>query len=59
MERRLEEAEALDDEMKKRIWAEIERSVEEAVEFAENSPLPDEKSAVEGVYTDVVEEGWQ
>ena len=59
MERKLEEAEVLDDEMRERIWAEIECSVEEAVEFAENSPLPDEKSAVEGVYTDVVEEGWQ
>ncbi|WP_244269762.1 pyruvate dehydrogenase (acetyl-transferring) E1 component subunit alpha [Caldanaerovirga acetigignens] len=35
----------------------IIRELEEAVKFAEESPYPEETSAVEDVYTDLVEEG--
>ena len=38
------------------IQADIDQQIKDAVEFAENSPLPSLESAVEDVYTDIVEE---
>ena len=37
--------------------AKIDALVEEAVDFAQASKFPDVSSAVEDVYTDIVEEG--
>ena len=38
------------------IQADMDQQIKDAVEFAENSPLPSLESAVEDVYTDIVEE---
>lgn len=47
---------ATEEELKE-IERNIEKEVEKAVMFAEESPYPDETSAVEDIYTDLVEEG--
>lgn len=47
---------ATEEELKE-IEENIIRELEEAVKFAEESPYPEETSAVEDVYTDLVEEG--
>jgi pyruvate dehydrogenase E1 component alpha subunit len=57
-ERRLEAADILDEETKQEIWNTVGQRIKDAVTFAEESPLPEPESALEGVYTDIVEEGW-
>jgi pyruvate dehydrogenase E1 component alpha subunit len=58
VERRLEAAGALAEEAKQAIWDAVRQQIEDAVAFAEESPLPVPESALEGVYTDILEEGW-
>ena len=58
VESRLEGAGPLDEETKQTIWDAVRQQVEDAVAFAEESPMPAPESALEGVYTDFVEEGW-
>jgi pyruvate dehydrogenase E1 component alpha subunit len=58
VESRLKGTGALDEETKQTIWDTVRQQVEDAVTFAEESPLPVPESALEGVYTDIVEEGW-
>jgi pyruvate dehydrogenase E1 component alpha subunit len=41
----------------KQLNNDVERMVEEAKEFAENSPVPSLESALKDVYSDIVEEG--
>ena len=46
-----------DDEQLKAISKEARNEVKEALKFAEESPFPAPETAVEDVYTDIVEEG--
>ena len=46
----------LTDQEVEAIQADMDQQVNDAVKFAENSPLPSLDSAVEDVYTDIVEE---
>jgi len=50
------EMNVLDDEKAKDIERAIEKEIEEAVEYAKKDPFPDELSALEDVYSDLVEE---
>lgn len=54
----LRERGALTDEDKQVMLVEIKTEIADAVEFAENSPMPAPEEALEDIYTDIVEEGW-
>ena len=41
------------------IWEDIRRSVDVAVAYARQAPLPEPESALTDVYTDLVVEGWR
>jgi len=41
----------------KKVQDEVAAMVKEAVDFADNSPMPDLSAAVQDVYTDIIEEG--
>jgi len=57
-EHRLRESGQLTDVAKKELWADVEARIQEAVEFAEQSPLPSPEEGVDGVYSDLVVPGW-
>ncbi len=57
-EERLLALELADKEAIEAIWREIKLSVDAAVTFARDAPLPDETSALTDVYTDLAVEGW-
>jgi TPP-dependent pyruvate/acetoin dehydrogenase alpha subunit len=48
----------LNDDMATRIEADVREQIAEAVQFAENSPVPENREALEDVYTDLTERGW-
>lgn len=56
--RRLREAGLLDDEGEEAIRTEVKGQVQAAVDFAEAAPAPAPESALEDVFSDLVEEGW-
>lgn len=58
-QKRLRESGTFDDETEEAIRAEIKGAIQEAVEFAEESPMPEPESALEDVFSDLVEEGWR
>jgi TPP-dependent pyruvate/acetoin dehydrogenase alpha subunit len=58
LEERLRSMTSSFDEDKESIMSDIRQRIERAVEFAESSPLPDPKDALEDAYTDIVETGW-
>jgi pyruvate dehydrogenase E1 component alpha subunit len=46
------------DQDKESIATEVRERIARAIEFAESSPVPEPKDALEDAYTDVVETGW-
>lgn len=58
-EQRLHERGELDEASRTAIWRELGDRVDAAVAFARAAPLPTPESALEDIYTDLVEEGWQ
>jgi len=56
-EKQLLESKVLTEEDLRKIQEAVQREIDEAVKFAENSPYPADKEAVEDIYTDLVEEG--
>lgn len=58
-ERQLHERGELDEASRTAIWRELRDRVDAAVAFARAAPLPEPESALEDIYTDLVEEGWQ
>jgi len=54
--KKLYEMHILDDKKAQSIEQAIKREIEEAIEFAKKSPYPDELSALEDVYSDLIEE---
>lgn len=58
-EQRLQERGELDAVSRTAIWEELRDRIDAAVAFARAAPLPKPESALEDIYTDLVEEGWQ
>jgi len=56
-EKQLLESKVLTEEDLRKIREAVQREIDEAVKFAENSPYPADREAVEDIYTDLVEEG--
>lgn len=48
----------IDEELKDQIWTRVRDQVKDAVDFAEASPFPEPEAGTDGVYTDLVVEGW-
>jgi acetoin:2,6-dichlorophenolindophenol oxidoreductase subunit alpha len=48
----------LDDARVSEIDAEVRAAIDAAVAYAESSPVPDPREALEDVYTDIIEKGW-
>ena len=56
-EARLRDLAAIDDETKEQLISEVQQLIAEAVQFAEDSPMPSPDSVLQDVYTDLVVEG--
>ncbi|MCY7288562.1 MAG: thiamine pyrophosphate-dependent dehydrogenase E1 component subunit alpha [Cryobacterium sp.] len=56
-EARLRDLGALDDRAKEQLISEVQQLISEAVQFAEDSPMPSADSVLQDVYTDLVVEG--
>lgn len=56
-EKQLLESKVVAEEDLRKIQEAVQHEIDEAVKFAENSPYPADKEAVEDIYTDLVEEG--
>ena len=56
-EARLRDLAAIDDETKEQWVCEVQQLIAEAVQFAEDSPMPSPDSVLQDVYTDLVVEG--
>ena len=56
-EARLRDLAAIDDETKEQLFSEVQQLIAEAVQFAEDSPMPSPDSVLQDVYTDLVVEG--
>ena len=56
-EARLRDLAAIDDETKEQLFSEVQQLISEAVQFAEDSPMPSPDSVLQDVYTDLVVEG--
>lgn len=58
-EKLLRDAGALDDGEKEEVLSHVRTTVQDAVDFAESSPLPKPEEGVDGVYTDLLVRRWQ
>jgi len=56
-EKQLLESNVVNEEYLRKIQEEVQHEIDEAVKFAEGSPYPADKEALEDIYTDLVEEG--
>ncbi|HAR40868.1 MAG TPA: pyruvate dehydrogenase (acetyl-transferring) E1 component subunit alpha [Coprothermobacter sp.] len=56
-EKQLLESNVVTEEDLRKIQEEVQHEIDEAVKFAEGSPYPSDKEALEDIYTDLVEEG--
>lgn len=58
-EQKLRERGVIDDQLVSDILKEVSETVDEAVQFAEESPYPDPEDALDGVYTNLSVTGWE